>query len=228
MYKLYTRIFTFINLCLLLLIGMIFINGSIQNKRILVNNLNREKLVNSNQLIKNKVVVHINEVKQQEVEKEIIIVDKSNTIKEENKNEEKEKTSSKIDITKEENTIKEEIEKYTVLESFKGKLAAYGADCSGCSTKTSSGYDIEKSIYYNDQKYGKIRILAGDKTYPYGTIVNLKIDANTEIKGIVLDRGSDIGLNKKFQFDLLFENQKQAYSFGSKSNVTFEILRLGY
>lgn len=204
----------------------------LQGKTLLVNNLNREKLVNSNQLTKQEVIVHVTEIKK-EAKKEVTIIDKSKTTIEKatsNKNITKKETVKKKqeESKKEESVIKEEIEKYNVLESFKGKLAAYGPDCKGCSNKTSSGYNISKTIYYNDPEYGQLRILAGDKKYSYGTIVNLKIDSKTEIKGIVLDRGGDIGIGKKFQFDLLFTSQKEAAAFGSKNNVTFEILRLGY
>lgn len=230
MKKLYKLIFSGINISLLLLIGILFMSTDLQDKTLLVNNLNRDKLVNSNQLTKQEVVVHVTEVKE-EVKKEVTVIDKSQTsktTKEKNKTEEKTTTKKTEQTKKEENIIKEEIEKYTVLESFKGKLAAYGPDCKGCSNRTSSGFDISKTIYYNDPEYGQLRILAGDKKYPYGTVVNLKIDSTTTIKGIVLDRGGDIGIGKKFQFDLLFSSQKEAASFGSKNNVTFEILRLGY
>ena len=189
-----------------------------------------DSVINIENGSKQEVVVHVTEVKE-EVKKEVTVIDKSQTsktTKEKNKTEEKTTTKKTEQTKKEENIIKEEIEKYTVLESFKGKLAAYGPDCKGCSNRTSSGFDISKTIYYNDPEYGQLRILAGDKKYPYGTVVNLKIDSTTTIKGIVLDRGGDIGIGKKFQFDLLFSSQKEAASFGSKNNVTFEILRLGY
>lgn len=228
MRKVYQIVFSFLNMGFVLLIGMLFIHSKVQTTTLLVNNLNREKQVNSSQIFKKEVVINITEVKHEEtVKKEVEIIVKNKSLDNKKKQEEKDKTNTKIKET-EENIVKEKIEQYAILSTLNGSLAAYGTDCKGCSTKTSSGYDISKSIYYEDQKYGKIRILAGDKSYPYGTIVNVKIDSSTQIKGIVLDRGSDIGIGKKFQFDLLFESQKQAYSFGSKKNVTFEILRLGY
>ncbi len=239
MNKIYKVVFSFINSIFMLLIVVTLFSSDVHFKTLLVNNINQEKQVHSNQLLHNEVVVHVQEVRKKDsVKKKVLVVDKSQVPKEKEdvsskKIEEKKNQSSKDIplITKpneDKGVITEKIEKYTVLESFNGKLSAYGPDCNGCSNQTSSGYDIRDSIYYNDKTYGTIRILAGDKKYPYGTIVNLKIDSKTEMKGIVLDRGGNIGINKKFQFDLLCTNQKEAYIFGTRTNVTFEILRLGY
>ena len=116
------------------------------------------------------------------------------------------------------------------LETFTGKITGYGPDCSGCtSNKTASGYYVgEGNIYYSDKEYGSIRIVAGDKKYPFGTIVKLSnLTFSDPIIAIVLDRGSGIGLDKKIQFDLLFDSEKNV-DIGIKSNVQFDILRLGY
>lgn len=160
--------------------------------------------------------------------KEIIKEDNKETIINEVKALEKEEN-----VIREEN--KEDIEKITVeveetiLDSFVADMTSYGVDCYGCtSNHTASGYYIGNgNIYYNDSFYGKVRILAGDKSYPFGTIVRMYID-NNEIIGIVLDRGSNIGFDKKYAFDLLFNTNKEAQKFGSKTNIKFEILRRGY
>ena len=227
MRKIYNVIFSFIHIGLIALICFTILNGNVASKIVVSNNTNRDKLVSSEYFQKENVIVNVIEIKQK-AKKEIIIVDKKKPI-EQKKNIQKEvseKQESK-ENTKQD-TVIEKVEKHDVLEDFTGRLTAYGSDCNGCSTKTSSGFDISKSIYYQDKDYGKIRILAGDRKYPYGTIVKLKIDAKTEIFGIVLDRGGNIGIDKKFQFDLLFETEKEALKFGSKQNVIFEILRLGY
>lgn len=117
-----------------------------------------------------------------------------------------------------------------VLETFTGKITGYGPDCYGCtSNKTASGYYVgEGNIYYQDTKYGSIRIVAGDKKYPFGTIVKLSnLSFSEPIIAIVLDRGGGIGLDKKIQFDLLFDSEKNG-DIGILSNVRFDILRLGY
>lgn len=232
MKKLYKIVFSFINTCLVTLMAITLVNTDLQSKNIIVNNQNKQKLVNSNQLTKETVTVTIKE--HREEQKKVIVVkqEDQNTPrakKETIKSDKKQAESKKIEEKKKETpVIKEEITKYNVLETFTGTLSAYGADCPGCSTRTSSGFDISKSIYYNDKKYGNVRILAGDRKYPYGTIVNLKLSDKTEIKGIVLDRGGNIGIGKKFQFDILLNSQKEAYKFGTRKNTTFEILRLGY
>ena len=117
-----------------------------------------------------------------------------------------------------------------VLEVQVGALAAYGPDCPGCSGRIGSGQNaLNGNIYYTDYQYGKIRIVAGDSKYPYGTIVRISNSRMGEpFVAIVLDRGSGVGLNDRFMFDLLCTSQQEAAAFASSYNVTFEILRYGY
>ena len=95
---------------------------------------------------------------------------------------------------------------------------------------TQSSPDNRKNtIYYQDKEYGKVRILAADKSLPFGTIIrinNLNI-SNEPIIGIVLDRGSAIGFNKNAYFDLLYRSEKESSYFG-RQKATFEVLRKGY
>ena len=116
-----------------------------------------------------------------------------------------------------------------VLQTYKGNITAYGPDCVGCIGITASGYKVKKTIYYYDKEYGKIRIVAADKSLPFGTIVRISDLKNTNepIIAIVLDRGSAIGFNKSVYFDLLYKSEKETYSFGKRKAV-FEILRRGY
>ena len=146
--------------------------------------------------------------------------------------------NSIVEIPKEEDKIeiKEEIKEdvqVNVLETLIGNLAGYGPDCYGCtSMKTASGkYIGEGNIYYDDSIYGKVRIVAGDYSYPFGTIVrisNVDFYNDEPFYAIVLDRGGDIGKNKKFLFDLLFASEKEAYELGKEINIKYEIMRLGY
>lgn len=117
-----------------------------------------------------------------------------------------------------------------VLATYKGNVTAYGPDCVGCIGITASGYNVTGgNIYYNDKKYGKVRILAADKSLPFGTIIRIKdLSVFKEpILAIVLDRGSAIGFNKNVYFDLLYKSEKETNSFG-KRKATFEVLRRGY
>lgn len=149
------------------------------------------------------------------------------------KQEEKVIDTIKEEIPKEE--VKEETPKNeeVVIETLIGTLVGYGPDCVGCtSNKTASGYYIgEGNIYYDDASYGKVRIVAGDYSYPFGTIVKISnVDYFNDVPfyAIVLDRGGDIGKNKKHLFDLLFAKEVDAYPMGKEINIKYEIVRLGY
>ncbi len=118
----------------------------------------------------------------------------------------------------------------SVIATYQGPITAYGPDCVGCiSGYTASGYYVRNNIYYNDKEYGRIRIVAADKTLPFGTIVRIKnLDIfNEDIVAIVLDRGSAIGFNRNVYFDLLYPSEKETVTFG-KRYATFEVLRKGY
>ncbi len=116
-----------------------------------------------------------------------------------------------------------------VLETQVGTMSAYGLDCSGCSGMVGSGYPaLENNLLYYDSVYGSLRIVAGDKKYPYGTIVRVVNSKIGTFNVIVLDRGGAIGLGKRYMFDLLFSTEAEASNFGLSRNTTFEILRYGY
>lgn len=116
-----------------------------------------------------------------------------------------------------------------VLEIQVGSLSGYGPDCVGCSGFLASGMDVRGGIiYYADSTYGNVRILAGDRSYPYGTIVRVKNSKLSDFIGIVLDRGGLIGFGKAHLFDLLFTNSSEAANYGVSYDTTFEILRYGY
>ena len=138
------------------------------------------------------------------------------------------KIFKKVEIKEKVNEQKKE-KTETVLKTYYGPITSYGPDCKGCSGITASGYNVKNNIYYNDKKYGKVRILASDKSLPFGTIVRIKdLDIFEEdIIAIVLDRGSAIGFNRKVYFDLLDKSEKKTLTFG-KRYATFEILRRGY
>ena len=117
----------------------------------------------------------------------------------------------------------------TVLATYHGPITAYGPDCVGCSGITASGQNVRNNIYYNDKKYGKVRIVAADKSLPFGTVIKISdLDVFSEpVLAIVLDRGSAIGFNRRVYFDLLYPSEKETDFFG-KRNATFEVLRKGY
>lgn len=113
-----------------------------------------------------------------------------------------------------------------VLDIFNGKMSGYGPDCGGCSGYLAyQGIDVRNgNIYYTDYEYGMVRIVAGDRQIPFGSI----IEVNDIFKAIVLDRGGAIGFNKNFLFDLLYENEKTANEHGILIDAKFEVLRYGF
>ena len=178
-----------------------------------------------------------------EVIEEVSEVEVEETLEVKTDNTSKEKTEVKkevVSVNEKKEPIKEIIKKEEVkvdnsnktIETLSGSMSGYGPDCYGCtSNRVTSGYYVgEGNIYYNDSTYGKIRIVAGDKKYPLGTIVKIGSSnvSNEPIIAIVLDRGGSIGINKKFTFDLLFATEKEASKYGVSKNIKFEILRLGY
>ena len=109
-------------------------------------------------------------------------------------------------------------------------MTAYGPDCIGSIGYTASGYNVlGGNIYYRDKEYGMVRILAADRSIPFGTIIRIShLDIfDEDILAIVLDRGSAIGFNKKSYFDLLYNSEKETDFFGRRI-ATFEVLRRGY
>ena len=113
----------------------------------------------------------------------------------------------------------------TVGSVFIGTMSGYGSDIGSL---TASGHYIGDSIYYPDSTYGNIRILAGDRSIPFGTVIRVSNSNAGSFIGIVLDTGRNIGFDRLYDFDLLFETSKEAINYGVSKNATFEILRVGY
>lgn len=167
--------------------------------------------------------------------KEVVKEEPKQEIIEEVKEEPKQEETKPNDVT-----IKGEykpnlavLETIEVLETYVGKMTAYGPDCYGCTSgRTASGqYVMDGNIYYNDPTFGNIRIVAADKTIPFGSIIRISgLNIFPEpILAIVLDRGGMIGFaeGKHSYFDLLYKSEKDAASFG-RPTATFELLRRGY
>lgn len=115
-----------------------------------------------------------------------------------------------------------------------GSMSAYGTDC--CSSDpakqgiTSSGYNIkQKGMYYDDATYGKVRILAADDNFIFYSIIKINDPIDGEYYAIILDTGDrNIGIGRKFMFDLVVESQEWARKYyGIHRNITFEVLRIG-
>lgn len=199
-----------------------------ENKRMTVANDVSVRSINSDLLTKEiavestPVIEEVTEVEQ--IEEEVVKKNIDNT-----KNVVQEKIEEK------EEKVIEPVIKDNALQSgsvrsnnevLSGKMSAYGPDCNGCSGYLASGrYAGDGNVYYDDATYGKLRIVAGDSKFSFGTVVKIT-DKNGEFLAIVLDRGG-VGLNKKYMFDLLFTSEEEASKYGV-SNASFEILRNGY
>lgn len=121
---------------------------------------------------------------------------------------------------------KEDIKVDDVKDVFVGRMSGYGPDCNGCSGYLAYQgiYVGDGTIYYNDKQYGLLRIVAGDRSIPFGSI----IEVNDTFKAIVLDRGGAIGFNKSFLFDLLYSSEEIANENGILVDAKFDVLRYGF
>ena len=113
--------------------------------------------------------------------------------------------------------------------AFNGKLTAYGPDCPGCSGNSACPprQNFKNgNIYFEDQVYGTVRVVAADRSIPCGSIVRISgINIYSEpILAIVMDRGGAVNGN---YMDLLFTSQSNLEDFVT-SNVKFELIRYGW
>lgn len=113
---------------------------------------------------------------------------------------------------------------------YQGTMTGYGPDCVGCGGRTgcSPYQDVRGgNIYFDDNNYGKIRIIATDKAIPCGSIFKISglTFTNEEITAIALDRGGAI---KNTLVDLLFADEEQAHIVGRQRTVTYKLIRWGW
>lgn len=116
----------------------------------------------------------------------------------------------------------------TVLQTVVGNLTGYGANCYGCSGKTYSGFDLSQTMYYDDYEYGTVRILAADPSFPIYSIFRVSnVPGMEPFIAIVLDRGGNVGYGRGTLFDLAYVDEKDPTLINLTPNVTFELLRSG-
>lgn len=118
----------------------------------------------------------------------------------------------------------------TMPISFTGQMTAYKATCKGCTGRVSCPPRqkvTNGNIWFNDNTYGKIRILAADSKIPCGTIVKITnvTFSQDAIIGIVLDRGGAIKGNI---IDFLVSENDSMEVVGRQKNVNYEVLRWGW
>ncbi len=84
-----------------------------------------------------------------------------------------------------------------VYDKFVANMTYYGGDCVGCTgavacpTKNGGKHNLlTDGMYYNDDEYGKVRILAAYLgNFPCGTIIELHNVEGGSVTGVVLDTG---------------------------------------
>ena len=88
--------------------------------------------------------------------------------------------------------------------------------------------NLNESMYYDDNEFGTVRILAADPSFPFYSIFRISnVPGMDDFIGIVLDRGGNVGFNRGTLFDLAFINEKDPGIIGLTPNVKFEMLRNG-
>ena len=112
---------------------------------------------------------------------------------------------------------------------FEGTITGYGPDCEGCGGKTGCPprQNVKNgNIYFQDQEYGKVNIVATDSRIPCGSIIKITNSSlGKEVITIALDRG---GVIKGNLMDFLVETEKKAAKVIGRQKVTFEIVRWGW
>ena len=112
---------------------------------------------------------------------------------------------------------------------FSGTMTGYGPDCEGCGGKTGCPprQDVRNgNIYFNDQEYGKIYIVATDSRIPCGSIIKIrKSTISDEVTAIALDRGGAI---KETKMDFLVKSEKESANVIGVQKVEYEIVRWGW
>lgn len=104
---------------------------------------------------------------------------------------------------------------------YTGIMTGYGPDCSTCSgrgyvacrTEDKKNFNlIDDGIYYNDDEYGEVRVLAAALSeFPCGTIVEIKNSNLGDFTGIVMDTGYDMRKHLEegiYHFDVAYETEK--------------------
>lgn len=122
-----------------------------------------------------------------------------------------------------------------------GSTTGYGADCVGCSgnvacsTKSGTHNLIRDGIYYNDSKYGNVRIIAADNSlFSCGTVMKIDNGIMDPFFAIVLDTGGamrNAWSNGNILIDIAFpyENSSGINNATNKSgNVKFMVYRNGW
>lgn len=117
---------------------------------------------------------------------------------------------------------------YSAKDTYTGDLTGYGADCALCSGRLACkpDYNVKDGTdTYQDNLYGKVRIVASSKNLPCGTILRFEQSgiSNEPVIAIVLDRGV-LGND----LDLLTPSEAYASKYVGRKLISYDILRQGW
>ena len=175
----------------------------------------------SNAIVATNIDKVDNEIEEQEVKEEAKKVETTKEIIKEEIDE---------NISEEEKEIVQQPvyeEKSDVLKSYTGKMSFYNANCTGCSGITSTGIDVSDGrLYYYDNNYGNVRIIAAGPEIKKWSIVRIKnTSLGSNVLAIVLDRGGAIGEGRTFLIDMLTNSDEK--KDGVEKDIVVEVIRDG-
>ena len=203
---------------------ILFSGKESNDKSFTVYNDNYDKMAEKTSILFEVEEKKIQEEKKEE-EKEAPLEDISSS---EEKKEEEKVVVEEAPVVEEKPVEVSPVSENSAIETYVGTLTGYGADCYGCSGYTSSGHNLNESMYYNDSEYGTVRILAADKQFPFYSIFRVSnVPGMEPFIGIVLDRGGNVGFGRGTLFDLAYSNESDPNLIHLTNNVTFELLRSG-
>jgi 3D (Asp-Asp-Asp) domain-containing protein len=125
---------------------------------------------------------------------------------------------------------------------YVGRMTGYGPDCKGCSkvgnvaclTKDKKKFSlINDGIYYEDEEYGEVRILAAALSmFPCGTIIEVNHGYFEKFIGVVLDTGVAMRSalkNDQILMDLAFPSELDpSVGKATRNNVQYSVKRWGW
>lgn len=188
--------------------------------------------------IKEEIKENIEEEKKEEQPKEIVKKEEKQVVivtETPKNNNEITETKQVVEETKEEAVVSSD-------DIYVGKLTAYGADCYGCggegnlacNTKNGGSHSLKyDGIYYADDEYGNVRILAAARDkFPCGTIIDVDTGLET-ITAVVLDTGGDMikawRNSGTVWMDLAFATESDARNnMSTRNGVKYTVKRWGW
>lgn len=124
---------------------------------------------------------------------------------------------------------------------YSGNTTGYGGDCVGCSgnvsCRTRDGQKFNlmtDGIYYDDNQFGSIRVVAADqRIFKCGTVMEIDTGRSEPFLGIVMDTGSSVKSNwnqhQLVHVDIAYETEQDPTVYlATSKNAKFKVQRWGW